>query len=102
MISDFISVNATGVTVAATVASAVTALPVMAAGAAPLNVAKYIRLQATGFICVRLGGSGAVATTNDLLLSQNEGVILASAGNSHFAYITLSGNANLNVVALEA
>lgn len=86
-----------GVTVTSSGTSANVAIPNNSA-----NVrARYVRLQVTGNLYVRLGASGVAATTNSMLLSPNFDVILCAQGFTHIAYLQESAGAKLNVTPLE-
>lgn len=95
---DAITVATTGTTVTSSGTSAAIIVPNAADG----TRARYCRLQSTGFVYVKLGLSGVAATSNDLLVSPNEGIILASRQFTHLAYLQESVGAKLNIVPVEA
>ena len=92
------SVNAVGAQATTGAASAVTAIPVNAAGRAP----KHIRLQSTGNCYVRPGLSGTTCTVNDILLSPNNHLILNVSGFTHIAHLQETPAAKLNITPLES
>ena len=96
--ADSISFNAVGVSVTSGAASAATALPVTAGGALP----KAVRVQATGFVNIKFGAAGVVATTNDCMISANEAPTIIVAGAGYFAVLQANGPQTVNVQPLEA
>lgn len=95
---DGYQITATGTTVTSGSVTARVAIPFDNGGT---NVARYCRLQSTGFVHVRQGNSTVNATLNDLLLSPNEALYLITANSTHIAYLELTAGARLNIVAIE-
>jgi len=96
---DAVTIIGTGSTVTASATSNWQNLPTDATN----NVPRYCRLQSTGLVYVKLGGpSGVTATTNDLLLSPNEAVIIATRQFTRIAYLQETPGAKLNIISVEA
>lgn len=94
-----IQVAATGVQVTSGATTANVALPNDSGGVRP---ARWVRLQATGYVYVRPGTSGVAATANDILLSGSEALFLNVAGNTHIAYLQETAAAKLNITPVES
>lgn len=97
--TDSINVTQVGVNLAAGATTASAALPVNSAGQKP----NFIRVQATGFAHVRIGGAGVTAVVADMLVTPNEAVILNVKGPAftNFATIQDTTACVVNVVPLE-
>jgi len=95
---DFITVTMPGFSAATGAASAATAIPV----ASDNNRPRYIRVAARNECYVKIGLSGVVATTNDILVQPADSVILQVPANiTHIAYIQGTAAGSVNVVPLE-
>jgi hypothetical protein len=97
MIDEAVTIVTTGFSAATGAASARTAIPTNAAGAAP----NYIRVSARNECYVRVGSSTVVATANDALIQPADSLILRVQGNTHIAYIQGTAAGLVNVVPLE-
>lgn len=94
---EFITVTATGVSLASTGVSASAAIPAMSSGELP----RYIRVAATAPACVRLGKTTATATTADLQVQPGDAVTLTTNGYDRIAVIQVSGPGIVQVSPLE-
>ena len=97
MIDEAVTIVSTGFSAATGAASARTAIPTNAAGAAP----NYIRVAARNECYIRVGSSTVVATANDALIQPADSLILRVGGNTHIAYIQGVAAGLVNVVPLE-
>lgn len=97
MIDEAITVVTTGFSAATGAASARTAIPTNAAGAAP----NYIRVSARNECYIKVGSVAVTATANDVLVQPADSLILRVGGNTHVAYIQGVAAGLVNVVPLE-
>lgn len=94
----FITVTASGATLASGAASASANIPVDGSG----NLPNYIRVAATQPACVKLGKTTATATTADLQVQPGDAVILqVPKGYDKFAVIQVSSAGVVQVSALD-
>lgn len=95
---DFFTITAVGSTVTTGAASAAQAIPVANDGNRP----RFIRIAATVESYVKLGTSGVVATTNDILVQPADAVILqVPTGVTHVGYIQGTATGKVNITPLE-
>ena len=87
-----------GKTVTSSATSASTILPLTAANKIP----RYCRLQSTGFLYVRFGVGATSATTNDILVSPNEALILNTNQATHIGYLEETPGAKLNIMVVDS
>jgi hypothetical protein len=96
--SSSITVAAVGFSAATGAASASSAIPNDSSARAP----SYVRVAARNECYVKLGTSGVVATTNDILIQPADSVILqVPKGITHIAYIQGTAAGQVNVIPLE-
>jgi hypothetical protein len=96
--SSAITVAAVGISAATGAASASSAIPNDSSARTP----SYIRVAARNECYVKLGTSGVVATTNDILIQPADSVILqVPKGITHIAYIQGTAAGQVNVIPLE-
>lgn len=94
----FMVVVATGATTATSGTSTAVAIPNDSSSRTP----NYIRVTASNETFVKLGTSGVVATTNDILVQPADSVLLqVPKGITHIAYIQGTAAGQVNVVPLE-
>lgn len=94
----FITVVKTGVSVSATSTSSGGTLPTAQSGEIP----RYMRIAATSPSCVKIGVGAQTATTGDLQIQQGDAVTLSiPRGMTHYAVITVTGTANVQISPLE-
>jgi len=95
---DAYRIAATGITVVSGGTSASTAVPNAADG----QRARFIRLQVTGNLYVKLTFGAGTCTNNDVLLSPNFDVILHTRGYDTISYLQEAVGAKLNITPLES
>ena len=93
----YVTVAVVGKQLASGAASASSTIPVMSSGEVP----RFIRVAATAAACIKLGGSGVVATGNDCQVQPGDSLIMTTNGNTYFAVIQVSAGGLVNVAALE-
>ena len=69
--------------------------------AADGNPARHLRVQALATAYIRPCNSTGAATTNDILVTANEQVILNVQGFTHVAYLQETASAKINLTPLE-
>ena len=95
---DFITVTATGSTIATSATSTSVTIPAASSGEIP----RYIRVSATAACYVKLGVSAATATANDILVQPADAVVLhVPSGVTKIAAIQDTAAGKCNVVPLE-
>jgi hypothetical protein len=94
---DFITVVATGVSLATSATSNSATIPNMSSGELP----RYIRIAATTPACIRLGKTTATAVTTDLQVQPGDAVTLSTNGYDRIAAIQVSGPGIVQVSPLE-
>jgi hypothetical protein len=97
---DFITVHATGISIAATTTSGTTsrvAIPNTAGGYPP----RFCRVAATGPVYVRFGNSAVTCATTDALLPGYTSEVFHTQGQTHVTAITGTGSATVSIVPLE-
>ena len=99
MIGTSVQILGTGVTVVSGAATTSVALPTDNSG---VNKARFIRLQATGFVYIRVGNSAVTVTTNDTMISANEAVWLNVTGCTNLAYLQETAGAKLSIAPVES
>lgn len=87
-----LTITGIGTALAVSGASASAALPVVS-GSVPV----YCRFSTTSACHIRLGASGVVSTTNDLLLHPAESELIRTIGMTHFAALQSSAAGTLQV-----
>ena len=93
-----VTIVTTGFSAATGAASASSAIPNDSSGRAP----NYIRVAARNECYVKLGLSGATATTNDILVQPADSIYLqVPKGITHIAYIQGTAAGQVNVTPLE-
>lgn len=98
MIQSSIQVAATGVQVTSGIATASVAIPTDSAA----RPARYVRLQANGYVYVRPGAAAVAATVSDIMLSGSEELILNVSGCTHIAYLQETAAAKINISPVES
>lgn len=94
---NFITVAATGISLATTATSASAALPNMSSGELP----RYIRIAATAPACIRLGKTTAIAAATDLQVQPGDAVTVSTNGHDRIAVIQVTGPGVVQVSPLE-
>lgn len=95
---EFITVTAVGTAITTSGTSTSAAIPVASDGNSP----RFIRVTSRNEAYVKLGTSGVVATTNDILVQPADSVILAvPSGITHIAAIQGVSAGVVNIVPLE-
>ena len=98
MVGGYITVTATGITLASGAASSGAVLPNMSSGEAP----RFIRVAATAAACIRIGAGAQTAVTTDLQVQPGEAVILqVPSGVTNIACIQTSSAGIVQVSPLE-
>lgn len=99
MIGTSAQILGTGATVVSSGTAQTVALPNDNGG---VNKARFIRMQATGFVYIRVGNSAVTVTTNDTMISANEAVWLNVSGCTTLAYLQETAGAKLSIAPVES
>lgn len=99
MIGTSVQILGTGATVVSSGVAQTLVLPNDNSG---VNKARFVRLQANGFMYIRVGNSAVTVTTNDMMISANEAVWLNVTGCTNLAYLQETAGAKLSIAPVES
>lgn len=97
LMDDAITVIATGAKITTSGVSTSIAIPLDFSG----NIPRYIRVGATAPACIRIGGAGVTATTNDTQLQPGDSQMFTVNFQTTIAAIQVSGPGQVQISPLE-